>query len=109
MSEKIMLEVSDGTEMQAYVARPRGPKPTAGLILFQEAFGVNPHIRKVSDRFAGEGYLVAAPELFHRTAPHGFEIAYGTDFSAIMPHFQGVTDKGMESDAKASYQWLEKE
>jgi dienelactone hydrolase len=51
----------------AYVSRPSGT-PKAGLIVFQEAFGVNPHIRDVADRFAREGYLAIAPELFHRTA-----------------------------------------
>lgn len=87
---------------------PQTPR-LGGLMVFQEAYGVNQHIRSVADRFAKEGYLVIAPELFHRTAPPGLEIPYGTDFSAIMPHFQGVTEKGMETDSKASYQWLEKE
>lgn len=105
MSEKIMLKVSDGTEVQAYVARPES-KPKAGLLLFQEAYGVNPHIRKVCDRFAAEGYLVVAPELFHRTAAAGFEIPYGTDFTVIMPHYQAITEAGFAADAKACFNWL---
>ncbi len=69
-SEKITLSLSDKTQMQAYVAHPQN-KPKAGIILIQEAFGVTAHIRRCVDRFAGEGYLVIAPELFHRSAPAG--------------------------------------
>ena len=74
MAEWVELAVSDGTTMRAYVARPDG-KPTRGLLVFQEAFGVNAHIRDVADRFANQGFLAIAPELFHRTAP-GFEGSY---------------------------------
>jgi carboxymethylenebutenolidase len=105
MAEKILLKTSDATELQAYVARPEG-KPRAGLILLQEAYGINSHIRKVCDRFAAEGYLVVAPELFHRTAPAGYEIPYGTDFAAIMPHYQGVSEAGLAADVKACFDWL---
>jgi carboxymethylenebutenolidase len=67
-NEYVTLSVADGTSMRAYVSRPAGA-PRGGLIVFQEAFGVNSHIRDVADRFAKEGYLSIAPELFHRTAP----------------------------------------
>lgn len=90
--------------MRAFVARPEG-KPHAGLLVFQEAFGVNAHIRDVTARFAREGYLAIAPELFHRTGP-GFEGSY-TDFAAIMPHFKGLTDAGLEADIRASFDWLQ--
>ncbi|MGA9385870.1 MAG: dienelactone hydrolase family protein, partial [Candidatus Sulfotelmatobacter sp.] len=76
LKDKVELTVSDGTRMAAYVARPEQGGPHPGLLLFQEAFGVNHHIRSVSDRFAAEGYVVIAPELFHRTAPPGFEGSY---------------------------------
>jgi len=105
--EKITLKVSDGTEMQVYVSQLAGTTPKAGLIVSQEAYGVNSHIRYVADRFAGEGYLVLAPELFHRTAPPGFEISYSSDFSLITPHFQGTSEKGFEADIRACFQWLE--
>jgi carboxymethylenebutenolidase len=102
----VTLPVADGTSMAAYIALPRntGEKAPA-LILFQEAFGVNHHIRDVAERFAAEGYVVIAPELFHRTAPQGFDISY-TDFSSVMPHMQAMTVEGMEADIQASYQWL---
>ena len=89
--------------MRAYVAHP-GVKPHAGLLVFQEAFGVNAHIRDVTERFAKEGYLAISPELFHRTAP-GLEAGY-TDFPAVMPHLQALTDAGLAADIHAAYKWL---
>jgi carboxymethylenebutenolidase len=103
--EKVELDVSDGTRMSAYVARPQPAGQYPGLLLFQEAFGVNHHIRAVSERFAGEDYVVIAPELFHRTAPPGFEVSY-MDFPAVMPHLQAVTAETAEKDVRAAYDWL---
>jgi carboxymethylenebutenolidase len=104
VQEKTELTVADGTRMGAYVARPERGGPHPGLLLFQEAFGVNHHIRSVGDRFAAEGYVVIAPELFHRTAP-GFEGSY-TDFAAVRPHLQAVTPETAEHDIRAAYEWL---
>jgi carboxymethylenebutenolidase len=105
-TEFITLSVSDGTQMRAYVARPAG-QARAGLIVFQEAFGVNAHIRDLTERFAGQGYLAVSPELFHRTAP-GFETGY-TDFSVVVPHMKALTDDGLTADARATFDWLQKE
>lgn len=102
-TEYVTLSVSDGTSMRAYVAHPEGT-PRAGLLVFQEAFGVNAHIRDVTERFAREGYLAISPELFHRTAP-GLEAGY-TNFNEVMPHLQALTDAGLTADIQASYQWL---
>jgi carboxymethylenebutenolidase len=105
VSERVELAVADGTKMAAYVARPRQGTPHSGLLLFQEAFGVNHHIRSVSDRFAAEGYVVIAPELFHRTALPGFEGSY-TDFAAVTPHLRAVTTETAEMDIRSAYEWL---
>jgi carboxymethylenebutenolidase len=102
--ERTELAVADGTRMNAYLARPQDGGPHPGLLLFQEAFGVNHHIRNVAERFAAEGFAVIAPELFHRTAP-GFEAGY-SDFSVVMPHLQAVTPQNAEADARAAYDWL---
>jgi carboxymethylenebutenolidase len=91
--------------MPAYVARPAREGPHPGLLLFQEAFGVNHHIRSVGDRFAAEGYVVIAPELFHRTAPPGFEVSY-TDFPSVMPHLTAVTTERAEADTRSAFDWL---
>ncbi|MGA9542975.1 MAG: dienelactone hydrolase family protein [Candidatus Sulfotelmatobacter sp.] len=105
LKEKVELAVSDGTRMAAYVARPEQGGRHPGLLLSQEAFGVNHHIRSVSDRFAAEGYVVIAPELFHRTAPAGFEGSY-TDFPSLKAHYEAVTTETAELDIQAAYEWL---
>jgi len=91
--------------MAAYGARPSAAGRHPGLIVFQEAFGVNSHIRNVTERFAAQGYVAMAPELFHRTAPAGFEADY-KDFPSLMPHYQAVTDEAAQADIRAVYDWL---
>jgi carboxymethylenebutenolidase len=98
------LAVDDGTSMRGYVARPAGPAASRGLIVCQEAFGVNAHIRDVTERFARQGFLAIAPELFHRTAP-GFEGRYD-DFPSVMAHMRALTDDGMAADLRAAHAWL---
>ncbi|HET9830114.1 MAG TPA: dienelactone hydrolase family protein [Vicinamibacterales bacterium] len=105
-SSWIELAAGDGTSLRAYVARPAG-QATRGLLLFQEAFGVNAHIRDVAERFAAQGFLTIAPELFHRTAS-GFDCAY-TDFAKAMPHLEAITEAGLDADASAAHRWLEQE
>src|SRR5579863_10055513 len=107
-TNKIMLKVSDGTEMQAYISMPEGNAKLPGVIMLQEAFGVNGHIRNVTDKLAKEGDVVIAPELFHRTAAAGFEAGY-TDFNVLAPHFQGITTEGLAADMKAAYDWLQQQ
>jgi len=102
-TEFVTLSVNDGTTMRAYVAHP-DCNPRAGLLVFQEAFGVNAHIRDVTERFAREGYLAISPELFHRTAP-GLEAGY-TNFGEVMPHMQALKDSALAADIQAAYQWL---
>ncbi len=104
VKEKVELSVADGTRMSAYVARPKDGGAHPGLLVFQEAFGVNHHIRNVAERFAAVGYVAIGPELFHRTAP-GFEGSY-TDFAAVMPHLQAVTAETAEADVRSAYDWL---
>src|SRR5438105_11169591 len=106
MAEWVELAVGDGTSMRAYVARPAGPSPSRGLLVFQEAFGVNAHIRDVAGRFAAQGFLAIAPELFHRTAP-GFDCAY-SEFAKAQPQLAAVTEQGLDADARAAYDWLER-
>jgi carboxymethylenebutenolidase len=103
-TEEVSLKVADGTEMNAYVARPSDEDKRPGVLVFQEAFGVNAHIRDVTERFAREGYISIAPELYHRTAP-GFEGKYD-DFQAVMPHMKAMTEKGIIDDIRAAYDWL---
>jgi carboxymethylenebutenolidase len=65
MSQVVTLQAIDGHQLGAYVATPDG-KPHGGLVVVQEIFGVNQHIRSVSDRFAQAGFYAVAPALFDR-------------------------------------------
>jgi carboxymethylenebutenolidase len=103
-TENVTLAVSDGTSMRAYVARPAESTVHAGLLVGQEAFGVNAHIRDITERFAREGYMAIAPELFHRTGP-GFEGRYD-DFQSVMPHVAALRHPQIEADIFAAHEWL---
>ncbi len=93
--------------MRAYTALPPdGAKRLPGLVLFQEAFGVNPHIRRLAGRFAAEGFVVIAPELFHRTAPPGFTCDYA-DFASVQPHLSAISEAGLRQDTDACRNWLQ--
>ena len=74
MSHILELTAADGFTFPAYVAEPV-QNPKGGLVLLQEIFGVNSHIRAVADAFAAEGYRVVAPATFHRIKP-GVELGY---------------------------------
>lgn len=105
--EKVTLQVSDGSRMNCHSARPGDSESHAGIIVLQEAFGVNSHIRSVTERFAQAGYVAIAPELFHRTAP-GFEGDY-QDIASARPHMQAMTEAGAEADLGAALQWLQQQ
>ncbi len=59
------LNTSDG-KMEAYEARPKNGGARPGIIVLMEAFGVNSHIKDVTERVAREGYVAIAPDLYHR-------------------------------------------
>src|ERR1700733_10596220 len=105
----INVEVADKTSMDVYVSIPKqGTGPFPAVMVFQEAFGVTSHIRSIADRLALQGYVAVAPELFHRTAPPGFEGSY-TDFQTVMPHYSALTTKDIEADVKATYDYLQQQ
>ena len=74
MGKMIELTASDGHKLSAYRAEPKG-KPRGGLIVVQEIFGVNGHIRSVADGYAADGYLAVAPAFFDRVE-RGLDIGY---------------------------------
>jgi carboxymethylenebutenolidase len=74
MGKRIELEAADGARLSAYRADPAGT-PRGGLVVAQEIFGVNSHIRSVCDGFAADGYRVIAPALFDRVE-RNVEIGY---------------------------------
>ncbi len=77
MGNFIDLKAADGFVFPAYVAAPAG-RPKAGIVVIQEIFGVNSHIRSVTDGYAAQGYLAVAPATFHRVKP-GVDIGYTPD------------------------------
>jgi carboxymethylenebutenolidase len=103
-SEYVQLSVNDGTTMRAWVARPKEEGVHPGLLVFQEAYGVNAHIRDIAVRFAREGFVAVAPELFHRSGP-GFEGRYD-DFPSTAQHTKALNDAAMAADERAAYDWL---
>jgi carboxymethylenebutenolidase len=74
MTESVALRASDGHTFNAYVAHPSSD-PIAGLVVLQEIFGVNAHIRSVADGWARDGFLAVAPALFDRIQP-GIDLGY---------------------------------
>jgi len=77
MGQFIDLTAKDGFTFPAYVAEPAG-KPKGAVVVVQEIFGVNSHIRSVADGYAAEGYLAVAPATFHRVK-QGVELGYSED------------------------------
>ncbi len=74
MGMMIELKSADDTAVPAYVASPAGA-PKGAVVVIQEIFGVNSHIRNVADGYAAQGYLAVAPAAFHRVKP-GIELGY---------------------------------
>ena len=73
--------------------------PKGGIVVVQEAFGVNDHIEDVCRRFADEGWLAVAPHLFHRSGDP--KLGY-TDLTQVMPHMQELTFEGILTDIDAA-------
>ena len=70
----VELQAADGHRFPAYIARPSGT-PRGALVVVQEIFGVNGHIRAVADGYAADGFLAIAPAVFERVEP-GVELGY---------------------------------
>jgi carboxymethylenebutenolidase len=93
MGNQITLTSADGFQLSAYQAAPAGT-PKGGVVVIQEIFGVNSHIRSVVDRYASHGYLAVAPALFDRIEP-GIELGYEeADIGKGIELARGKTDMG---------------
>jgi carboxymethylenebutenolidase len=94
VGKKVELKAADGHTFGAYVAEPQGT-PRGAIVVVQEIFGVNSHIRSVADGYAADGYLAVAPALFDR-AQRNYESGY------TQPEIQaGIGLKGKVSNEKA--------
>jgi carboxymethylenebutenolidase len=101
---RVNVSVSDDSQMNAYVSRPASGGPHPGIIVFQEALGVNAQLRGVADRYAKLGFVAIAPDLFHRVKP-GFE-SDELNLEVLMPLIRSLTPEGVALDAAAAYEWL---
>jgi carboxymethylenebutenolidase len=89
----VQLNTADG-KMDAYVAQPRDGGSYPGIVVIQEAFGVNDHIKKVTERIAAEGYVAVAPDIYHRESER--IIPYAEMPKAIAALQRVIDSKAME-------------
>ena len=107
MGKWIELKPADGKTISAWRAEPEG-KPRGGLVVVQEIFGVNSHIRSVCDGYAADGYLAIAPALFDRTRPRvdlGYapeDIERGRELKAKATLEHALADVAAARDAAAA-------
>lgn len=105
MAQHTQLQAADGHKFDAYIAQPTG-EPKAGIVVLQEIFGVNAHIRSVADGFAQAGYLAIAPALFDR-AQRDVELEYNAE--TMQKGMQLVQKLDLDktlSDVNAAIQYL---
>lgn len=101
MAEWITVQAEDGHNFDLYVARPANP-PIAGLVILQEIFGVNAHIRSVADGFAKDGFLAVAPALFDRIEK-GIQLGYeGPDRDRAMACLKQMDPSNAIKDVAAA-------
>lgn len=101
------VKVTNGSlQIEAYLAMPIGDNSLPGIIVLQEIFGVNSHIRDVTERLAREGYIAIAPALFQRFAP-GFETGYTPEDIKIGKEYKDQTRAAeLISDIQATINYL---
>src|SRR3970040_1987023 len=101
MGKMIDLSASDGHQLAAYRADPPG-KPRGAIVVIQEIFGVNSHIKQVADGYAAEGYVAIAPALFDRTQTN-VDLGYSPDDIAKGREIRGkVTNDMAMKDTEAA-------
>ena len=105
MGSTEQITSSDGHTFDAWVATPPGT-PKGAVVVIQEIFGVNAHIRDVADRFGAAGYLAAAPALFDRREK-GVELGYDAEgITGGRGHVVGIGTDPQVCDVAATAMWL---
>ncbi len=93
--------------IDAYLAEPEGQGPCPAIIVIQEVFGVNGHIREVTERIAQEGYIAIAPAIYQRTAP-SFEVGYDeAGLAAGRKYKELTTAEELLSDVQGAIAFLQ--
>lgn len=110
MGQFIDLTAKDGFSFPAYVAEPVGT-PKGGIVVIQEIFGVNSHIRAVADGYAAAGYLAIAPATFERVQ-RGVDLGYDaqgmTEGSALKSAVEALPAPGVMQDIQAAVEYAAK-
>ena len=107
MGEHIALRAADAQELGAYVAHPAG-EPIAGLVVVQEIFGVNDHIRRVTDGWSRDGFFAIAPALFDRIEPN-VELGYeGADMERARSFIPKLDVEKSAIDVRAAVDYAAK-
>jgi carboxymethylenebutenolidase len=103
-TDTVHLTAADGFVFPAYVAHPDGV-PRGGIVVLQEIFGINAHIRAVADGYAAQGYLAIAPSTFHRVQT-GVELGYTAEDVAagvkLKAAVEGLPLPGVLQDVQAA-------
>lgn len=108
MSEWVTLTASDDHELSAYVAKPEG-EPIGALVVIQEIFGVNEHIRNVAEGYAKDGFLAIAPALFDRFEK-GVELKYeGPDMQRAFGLYGQLKPELALKDVAAAFHYVKAE
>ena len=106
MGEYTTLKAADSHELGAYVARPAG-QPIAGLVVVQEIFGVNAHIRSVADGYAKDGFVAVAPALFDRIE-RNVQLTYeGEDMKKAMSFIPKLNIDNAVADIAAALEFAQ--
>lgn len=103
----VQTQTVDVGGMPAYVARPAGDAPAPAVLVIQEAFGLNDHIKDVTRRVAGEGYVALAPDLYWRGGK-GRSVGYD-ELPAAIGLMQSIKDPEIVTDVRNAIGWLEKQ
>jgi carboxymethylenebutenolidase len=106
MGEMVKLTADDGHELGAYMATPQGVAKGA-VVVIQEIFGVNPHIKRVTDSYAAEGYLAIAPALYDRFK-RDIELKYtGLDMAEAVTLMKLLSTESALKDVAAAFKHVQ--
>ncbi len=105
MGQWLQLKAQDGQELAGYIVRPEG-EIKGGLVVIQEIFGVNAHIRSVVEGYAAQGYVAIAPSLFDRIEP-GVQLSYnGEDMQKAFALYGKLDPEKAILDVAAAFEQI---
>lgn len=96
MANPVQFKAKNGKEASGFITEPTGQDKAPGLVLLQEMMGVNEHIKSLVDRFAQQGFVVVAPDLFHgkvaTNRDEGFQMMFAVDKPQAVQEIAGAAD-----------------